>query len=174
MYVQGTPGKKEKQTPAKKGAPDPTPPLESPGIGYVRVEIFDERTVYELCVLCDCELCLLNGWCSSIAECRGEREEGATDQGLEGAEDSCPEPRSVSHNSTYISRSMSSLLCGVWCSESSVKQRLMLIKTKAVDLVAYLKVQHSTVYTAYMHTLTHDCMCVPLVHMTAVHCCQDE
>ena len=31
-YIQGTPGKKGKQTPAKKGAPDPTPPIESPGI----------------------------------------------------------------------------------------------------------------------------------------------
>ena len=44
-----------------------------------------------------------------------------------------------------------------------MKQRLMLIKTKAVKLVAYLKVQH-TVYTAMMynytlavHMLTHDC-----------------
>ena len=55
-----------------------------------------------------------------------------------------------------------------------MKQRLMLIKTKAVKLVAYLKVQR----TVYMndiqlhtvHMLTHDCVSVPLVHMTAVHC----
>ena len=73
-------------------------------------------------------------WCSSLAECRGEGEEGENDQGLEGAQDSSTAPRSVVEPLHVVT-------CHSPCAvESSVRLRLKLIKSKAVEVIAYLKV----------------------------------
>ena len=55
-------------------------------------------------MLCLNAVCL----CSSDTEWRGEREERAADQGLERAEDSHPQPRSVMNHWT-----VNDVLCGV-------------------------------------------------------------
>ena len=77
-------------------------------------------------------------WYSSNTECRGEREEGEVGEGMERAQDSSPAPRSVSKPPSQLPHSLSfSVCCGT---ELSVKERLKLIKSKAVEVVSYLKV----------------------------------
>ena len=127
--LQATPAKKGKQTPAKKGAADPPQSVETPGKSTYTTNSREIFVLYSV------------SWCSSsIAQSRGEGEEREVDKGLERAQGSSAAPRSVIGLSSY---SIVVDMCVV-CVEYSVKQRLKLIKSKAVEVVGYLKVRINT------------------------------